>query len=127
MPTYFSTRLTDRPQFPSEEKSPRRQKEEQYSDCIVGCDHPESGRITEKLGYDTTQQYPYAKAEIPGSKDGGIGSASLVMTGCSYEHVQESWIHVTIAQTDQTGGEIIAGLVRAGHKRRYPARAIHIP
>ena len=81
MPTYFSTRLTDRPQFPSEEKSPRRQKEEQYSDCIVGCDHPESGRITEKLGYDTTQQYPYAKAEIPGSKDGGIGSASLVMTG----------------------------------------------
>ena len=66
--------------------------------------------------YNSTKQTADSEAQIPTSKNAAVCRSALVVTSHIYEHVEEGWIKMTVAQTDETGRKIIGYRMLDGNK-----------
>ena len=83
-------------------------EEESHAGTVDQNDAPERSGITHKFGDDSTEEYSQTYADVPRHEDGGVGSASLVVVCHVDGHVLEGGPHVTIAQSDEQCGTVVA-------------------
>ena len=91
-----------------EEESPGGKEEAGDTRGVDEDDGPESSTIAEEFGDDASDKDAESHADVPGDEDGGVGGASLVVAGHVDGHVLEGRPHVSVAETDEKGGAVVA-------------------
>lgn len=93
-------------------------KEEGYA-CGVGYPGaPECGVEAPVLGKDAAEEYAESDAYVPRYEEGGIGCATLVVSGEIDEHVLERGEHVSVAKTYYQGGAVEGPDIVDGGKKQ---------
>ena len=97
-----------RVQVTLEEERPGGEEEAGDTCGVDEDDGPEGSAVTEDLRDDASDKYAESHADVPGDENGGVGGTTLVVTGHVDGHVLEGWPHVSVAETDEKGGAVVA-------------------
>lgn len=93
-------------------------EEKGHAHGIVDGHHPEGGSIAVVLRHDAAHKDADAEAHVPRRENGGIGGATLAVFRHVDKHIEESGVHVSVAQADEKGRTVISGVVWACHEQR---------